>query len=261
MAPEPPREQRGREAVAPRDAAAGGHAGGTPAPVRAPGRAARAAVPYQGIALRHPRQPLVAVAPDPDAVELAGPVFGPADVGPLDHDLTRQHRGEPLGERITVSGRITDRRGRPVRGQLVELWQANAAGRYSHRHDRHDAPLDPNFTGTGRCLTDDDGCYGFTTIRPGAYPWGLHPNAWRPSHLHFSLFGTAFTQRLVTQMYFPGDPLVPHDAIWNALTDPADRARLVATYDPALNVPDRSLGYRWDIVLDGPAATWSEEGR
>ncbi|MEU7109980.1 protocatechuate 3,4-dioxygenase subunit beta [Streptomyces sp. NPDC046215] len=214
------------------------------------------------MALRRPGRPPVPVRPAPGAVELTGPVFGPADVGPLDCDLTRQHRGEPLGERITVGGRVLDRRGRPVHGQLVELWQANAAGRYAHGLDRHQAPLDPNFTGTGRCLTDDEGRYRFTTVRPGAYPWRSdRPNTWRPAHLHFSLFGTAFTQRLVTQMYFPGDPLLPYDAIWNALGDPAAQERLVAAYDPALNTPEWSLGYRWDIVLDGPAATWAEEGR
>ncbi|RLV09905.1 protocatechuate 3,4-dioxygenase subunit beta [Streptomyces griseocarneus] len=212
---------------------------------------------YRGAVERHPTQPLVRVAPG--AVELTGPVFGAADVGPLDSDLTRQHRGEPLGERITLSGRVLDRHGRPVRGQLVEIWQANAAGRYVHESDRNAAPLDPNFTGTGRCLTDDDGRYHFTTVRPGAYPWLPDSNAWRPAHVHFSLFGTAFTQRLVTQMYFPGDPLLPYDAVLGAIADPAARARLVAAYDPALNRPDRSLGYRWDIVLDGPAVTPADD--
>ncbi|MEV6673861.1 protocatechuate 3,4-dioxygenase subunit beta [Streptomyces sp. NPDC051162] len=231
-----------------------------PAVDRANGAPAGDSVPYRGIAPRQPARPPVPVVA-PDAVELTGPVFGRADVGPLDSDLTRQHGGEPLGERITVSGRVLDRDGRPVRGQLVEVWQANAAGRYAHGADRHAAPLDPNFTGAGRCLTDDDGRYHFTTVRPGAYPWNLHTNAWRPPHVHFSLFGTAFTQRLVTQMYFPGDPLTPHDAIWRAIGDPAARARLVAAYDPALNVPEWSLGYHWDIVLDGPAATPAEGSR
>ncbi|GGR42864.1 protocatechuate 3,4-dioxygenase subunit beta [Streptomyces netropsis] len=217
--------------------------------------------PYVGRVERHPLQPPVPLVLDPDAVERRAPVFGAADVSPLDADLTLGHRGEPLGERITVGGRVLDGRGRPVRGQLVELWQANAAGRYVHRADRHAAPLDPNFTGAGRCLTDDDGRYRFTTIRPGAYPDVTHHNAWRPSHLHFSLFGTAFTQRLVTQMYFPGDPLLPHDSIWTSVRDASARRRLVAAYDPGLNEPERSLGYRWDIVLDGPDATWAEEGR
>ncbi|MEU9040561.1 MULTISPECIES: protocatechuate 3,4-dioxygenase subunit beta [unclassified Kitasatospora] len=216
--------------------------------------------PYRSSALRHPRQPLVPVH-DPEAVELSGPAFGRTDVTDLDHDLTRQHTGEPLGERITVTGRVLDRTGRPVTGQLVEIWQANAAGRYAHQRDRHPAPLDPNFTGVGRCLTDDRGHYRFTTVKPGAYPWGNHTNAWRPAHIHFSLFGTAFTQRLVTQLYFPGDPLLPYDPILQSVTDPDGRARLVAAYDHELSVPEWSLGYRWDIVLDGPGATRFEEGR
>ncbi|GHA87265.1 protocatechuate 3,4-dioxygenase subunit beta [Streptomyces chryseus] len=217
--------------------------------------------PYRSSLLRHPKQPLVAVHGDPETVELSGPVFGRTDVTELDHDLTRQHAGEPLGERITVSGRLLDRAGRPVRGQLVELWQANASGRYAHRRDQHPAPLDPNFTGVGRVLTGDDGSYRFTTIKPGAYPWRNHENAWRPAHIHFSLFGSAFTQRLVTQMYFPGDPLLAYDPILQSVTDDAARARLVAAYDHSLSRPERSLGYRWDIVLDGPCATWIEEGR
>ena len=219
----------------------------------------RGYAPYRSSVARHPRQPLVAPR-DPDAVELTGPVFGVTDVTDLDADLTRQHLGEPLGERITVTGRVLDRRGRPVRGQLVEIWQANASGRYAHQRDQHPAPLDPNFTGAGRCLTGADGRYAFTTVKPGAYPWRNHHNAWRPAHIHFSLFGEAFTQRLVTQMYFPGDPLFPYDPILQSVTDPAARQRLVAAYDHDLSVAQWSLGYRWDIVLDGPAATWTETG-
>ncbi|ARX87753.1 MULTISPECIES: protocatechuate 3,4-dioxygenase subunit beta [Streptomyces] len=215
--------------------------------------------PYRSLELRTPRGPLVQVR-DPEAVELTGPVFGVTDVTALDGDLTRQHTGEPIGERITVTGRVRDRQGRPVRGQLVELWQTNAAGRYAHRRDQHAAPLDPNFTGCGRCLTDDDGTYTFTTIRPGAYAWRNHDNAWRPAHLHFSFFGTAFAQRLVTQMYFPGDPLLALDPVLHSVTDEAARARLVAAYDHDLSVPEWSLGYRWDVVLDGPSATLFEEG-
>ncbi|MGW6708273.1 protocatechuate 3,4-dioxygenase subunit beta, partial [Streptomyces sp. NPDC054956] len=232
----------------------------TPRAARAPPPPAPAHPPPPPGAAPPPGRPLGA-ARDPDAVELSGPVFGVTDVLPLDADLTRGHAGEPLGERITVTGRVLDRAGRPVRGQLVEIWQANAAGRYAHLLDQHPAPLDTHFTGAGRCLTDDQGFYHFTTIRPGAYPWRNHTNAWRPAHIHFSLFGSAFTQRLVTQMYFPGDPLFAYDPILQAVTDDSARARLVAAYDHDLSTPEWSLGYRWDIVLDGPAATWIEEGR
>ena len=214
--------------------------------------------PYRSSILRHPKQPL-AVIRDPEAVELSGPVFGTGDVTELDADLTLQHSGEPIGERITVSGRVTDRTGRPVRGQLVEIWQANAAGRYVHRREQHPAPLDPNFTGAGRALTDENGAYRFTTIKPGPYPWGNHVNAWRPAHIHFSLFGTAFTQRLVTQMYFPGDPLFAFDPIFQSVADPAAQRRLIAAYEHERSVSEFSLGYRFDIVLDGPGATGFEE--
>ncbi len=222
---------------------------------------ARDYAPYRSSRLRHPRQPLVAVNDgDPGTVELSGPVFGTTDITGTDNDLTRQHAGEPLGERITVSGRVLDRAGHPVRGQLIELWQANASGRYAHPRDRHPAPLDPNFTGAGRTLTDNQGRYTFTTVKPGPYPWRNHTNAWRPAHLHFSLFGTAFAQRLVTQMYFPHDPLLAHDPILRSVTDRAARDRLVATYRHDLSRPESSLGYAWDIVLDGPSATWTGEG-
>ncbi|MEV0259997.1 protocatechuate 3,4-dioxygenase subunit beta [Streptomyces sp. NPDC050617] len=228
-----------------------------PAPYNPPD----AIAPYAGAPERHPRRPLAPVRLDPDDVELTGPVFGAADVDALDSDLTRQHAGEPIGERITVSGRVTDRRGRPVRGQLVEIWQANAAGRYANQLDRHPAPLDPNFTGVGRCLTDDAGGYRFTTLKPGPYPEGDQPHVWRPAHVHFSLFGTAFTQRLITQMYFPGDPLLAYDGLWRSAVEAGTDGRLVAAYDPALSVSGASLGYRWDIVLDGPSATWTEARR
>jgi protocatechuate 3,4-dioxygenase beta subunit len=217
--------------------------------------------PYRSSVLRHPKQPPIPVKADPETVELHTPVFGANDITETDNDLTRQHQGEPLGERITVSGRLLDRGGRPVRGQLIEIWQANAAGRYAHLRDQHPAPLDPHFTGVGRTLTDDEGRYRFTTIKPGAYPWRNHTNAWRPAHIHFSVFGTAFTQRLVTQMYFPNDPLFPYDPILQSVTDDDARARLVARYRHELSRPEWSLGYEWDIVLDGPSATWIEEGR
>ncbi len=196
---------------------------------------------------------------DPHDLELAAPCFGAHDVTALDSDLTIGRAGEPIGERIIITGRVTDTRGRPVAGQLVEIWQANAAGRYIHLRDQHPAPLDPNFTGAGRCLTDADGTYRFQTIKPGPYPWRNHHNAWRPAHVHFSLFGTQFTQRLVTQMYFPGDPLFPLDPIYQAITDPAARDRLIATYDHDITLPEYSTGYRFDIVLDGARRTPTDE--
>ncbi len=212
--------------------------------------------PYRSSVLRHPAKDLHPV--DPETIELYAPVFGPQDVDPLESDLTIQHRGEPIGERIIVTGRIVDGDGRPVVNQLVEVWQANAAGRYIHQRDQHPAPLDPHFTGAGRCLTDADGTYRFTSIKPGPYPWKNHHNAWRPAHIHFSLFGTDFTQRMITQMYFPGDPLFPLDPILQSVTDQQARDRLVATYDHELTVPERSTGYRWDIVLTGSQQTWTE---
>jgi len=212
---------------------------------------------YRATRWRAPGRPL-ATLPE-ELHDAAGPVFGGGDVDPLDADLTRRHDGEPLGERIVVSGRVLDEDGRPVRGALVEIWQANAAGRYRHEVDRHPAPLDPNFSGAGRCLTGADGGYRFTTVKPGAYPWQNHPNAWRPAHIHFSVFGRLFTQRLVTQMYFPGDPLFPYDPILNAVRDPRARALLVAGFDPGTTEPEWALGFRWDIVLGGRAATPTEE--
>jgi protocatechuate 3,4-dioxygenase, beta subunit len=214
--------------------------------------------PYRSTPLRAPSRPLVVPKYGPDAIELSSPVFGHAELGLLDNDLTKQHAGEPLGERIIVTGRVLDSGGRPVPNTLVEIWQTNAAGRYIHLRDQHPAPLDPNFTGAGRCLTDADGRYRFVTIKPGAYPWRNHHNAWRPAHIHFSLFGTEFTQRMVTQMYFPGDPLFPLDPIYQSITDEAARERLVATYDHNLSEHEWLLGYRWDIVLTGSHATYTE---
>ena len=204
---------------------------------------------YGSTRLRAPSEPLVVVAHT--LSELTGPVYGESAIGELDADLTRQHAGEPLGERIVVTGRVLGSDGRALEGQLVEIWQANAAGRYLHEADRHDAPLDPNFSGAGRCLTGDDGSYRFTTIKPGAYPWRNGPNTWRPQHIHFSLFGRAFSERLVTQLYFPGDPLLEHDAIVRSIPDEAARRRLVASLDFDVTVPEWALGYRWDIVVGG----------
>jgi protocatechuate 3,4-dioxygenase beta subunit len=187
-----------------------------------------------------------------------GPVFGRIPVRDEDADLTRQHRGEPLGERIIVTGRVVDSDGQPVRKTLVEVWQANAAGRYVDAADDHPAPLDPNFTGAGRALTDQDGFYRFVTVKPGAYPWRNHLNAWRPAHVHFSVFGPSLASRLVTQMYFPGDPLIPLDPILSSIPDPRGRELLIARLDLDTTVPEWALGYRWDIVLRGRRATPAE---
>jgi protocatechuate 3,4-dioxygenase, beta subunit len=190
--------------------------------------------------------------------EVTGPRFGADRAKPEDSDLTCRHEGEPLGERIVVHGRVLDGDGRPVPNTLVEVWQANAAGRYAHDNDKHRAPLDPNFTGAGRCATDADGRYRFVTVRPGAYPWRNHHNAWRPAHIHFSLFGEAFAQRLVTQMYFPGDPLFPQDPIFNAVPDERARERLISRFDLEATVPEWALAFAFDIVLRGRDETPSE---
>ncbi len=213
--------------------------------------------PYRSSLLRHPTKDPHHV--DPETIELWSPAFGHQDVHALESDLTIQHNGEPMGERIIVRGRILDGDGHPVRNQLVEIWQANSAGRYIHKRDQHPAPLDPNFTGVGRCITTDDGSYEFTTIKPGPYPWKNHYNAWRPAHIHFSLFGTDFTQRMITQMYFPGDPLFALDPIYQSITDSKARDRLVATYDHNITSHEWATGYNWDIVLTGSNRTWMED--
>lgn len=209
---------------------------------------------YKSTVLRAPTRPLVLLKKS--LAELSGPVFGDFNPGPLDHDLTRNavKNGEPLGERMVVHGKVTDETGRPIPYALVEVWQANAAGRYVHKVDQHNAPLDPNFLGAGRCITDAEGNYRFYTIKPGAYPWGNHPNAWRPNHIHFSLFGANITSRLVTQMYFPGDPLLQYDPIFLGVP-PKGRNLLISKFDLNLTEPGFALGYRFDIVLRGYGAT------
>ena len=212
---------------------------------------------YVSTRSRSPKRPLIVI---PHTLsELTGPVYGHESVLDGDNDLTKGHAGEPLGERIVVSGRVTDEDGRPIPDTLIEIWQANAAGRYIHVVDQHPAPLDPNFTGAGRCVTDSDGRYRFTSIKPGAYPWKNHHNAWRPNHIHFSLFGPSFLTRLVTQMYFPGDPLIPLDPIANAVGDPAAVERMIAKFDLETTVPNWALGYRFDIVLRGRGMSVFEE--
>jgi protocatechuate 3,4-dioxygenase, beta subunit len=209
--------------------------------------------PYVSSIKRAPTQPRIQL---PHTLsEITGPIFPKATVPPKAFDLTRQHRGEPLGERIVVSGRVLDEDGLPISDSLVEIWQANAAGRYRHENDQHDAPLDPNFTGAGQTLTDSQGRYRFVTIRPGAYPWRNHYNAWRPQHIHFSLFGPAFATRLVTQMYFPGDPLLEFDPIYNSVPEEAARKRMISAFDWTTTTAEIALGFRFDIVLRGRNAT------
>lgn len=215
--------------------------------------------PYRSSIRRAPRQPLVLL---PHTLsEITGPVYGDGDLAEADNDLTRQHAGEPQGERIIVTGRVLDDSGRPVPRTLIEIWQANAAGRYLHNEDNHPAPIDPNFTGAGRTLTDENGVYRFVTIKPGAYPWKNHDNAWRPAHIHFSLFGTAFATRLVTQMYFPGDPLFPFDPIFQSIPDERARLRLVSTFDLATTQPEWALGYQFNIFLRGRESTPFESAK
>lgn len=210
---------------------------------------------YKSTVLRAPQQPLI---PLPHTLsELTAPVYGHGDIRPLDNDLTRNAvvNGEPLGERIIVVGQVVDDDGHPVPNALLEIWQANACGRYIHKNDLHDAPLDPNFVGAGRVLTDSKGEYRFTTIKPGAYPWRNHDNAWRPAHIHFSIFGRAFVSRLVTQMYFPGDPLLPYDPILNGIPDERGRQLLVSEYAHDVTTPEWALGYRFNITLNGSRMT------
>jgi protocatechuate 3,4-dioxygenase, beta subunit len=208
---------------------------------------------YKSTVKRAPQKPLIIV---PHTLsELTGPVYGHETVREKDSDLTVQHAGEPIGERIIVHGHVQDEDGRGVANTLLEVWQANACGRYIHVVDKHPAPIDPNFTGAGRVLTDAKGYYRFTTIKPGAYPWGNHHNAWRPAHIHFSVFGHSFLSRVVTQMYFPNDPLFPFDPIFNSITDEKARLRMVSDFDLENTKPEWALAYRFNIVLRGRNAT------
>ena len=208
---------------------------------------------YASTHKRAPRQEPIRI--EHTLSEITGPRFSPANLGPDDADLTRFAGGEALGERIVVTGRVLDEEGRAIPSSLIEIWQANAAGRYAHERDQHQAPLDRHFSGIGRVMTDVNGAYRFMTVKPGAYPWRNHHNAWRPQHIHFSLFGPSFATRLITQMYFPGDPLLALDPIFNSIPDPAARERLVASFDIEVTIPERALGYRFDFVLRGLSAT------
>ncbi len=215
--------------------------------------------PYASTVLRSPRRPMMRL---PHTLsEITGAIYGHDAVQAGDSDLTRNAAtgGEAIGERIIVAGRVLDEDGRPVPNTLVEIWQTNAAGRYIHVVDQHDAPLDPNFIGAGRCVTDEKGEYRFLTVRPGAYPWRNHTNAWRPAHIHFSLLGSSFVRRLVTQMYFSGDPLQALDPVLNSIPTESARQRLVAAYDHELTEPEWALGFRFNIVLRGRDATPFEE--
>ena len=214
---------------------------------------------YNSTALRGPTKPLTPISHT--IAELNIPAFGQEQMDEFDNDLTMNGRssGEPIGERIKVTGKVTDEYGRPQSGILIEIWQANSAGRYVHKTDQHNAPIDVNFFGGGRCVTDKSGIYSFLTIKPGAYPWGNHHNAWRPNHIHFSLFGMSFASRLVTQMYFPGDPLLLIDPIFLAAPNKQARDSLVSKFSEGHTIPDYALGYVFDIVLRGPNATPMED--
>jgi protocatechuate 3,4-dioxygenase beta subunit len=214
---------------------------------------------YKSSTIRNPSQPPVSVPGWDQSLNLR-PVW--PQITPREADLTVNGRvnGDPIGERILVEGKLTDEAGRPVAGALIEVWQANSAGRYIHREELHPAPLDPNFLGSGRAISAADGSYRFITIKPGSYPWGNHRNAWRPAHIHFAIFGVGIGQRLITQMYFPGDPTLPYDPIFNAITNPAVRNRLISRFSMEDTVPNWAHCYRFDIVLAGSAATPFEEG-
>jgi protocatechuate 3,4-dioxygenase beta subunit len=209
---------------------------------------------YKSTILRSPTKPLILAREF--IKDLSLPVFGESCIGELDHDLTKNaiKNGQPIGERIKVSGRVMDQNGRPLSNVLIEIWQANSAGRYVHKAEIHDAPLDPNFLGAGRMLTDKEGKYTFYTVKPGAYPWGNHYNAWRPNHIHFSIMGHQFDQRLVTQMYFPGDPLFDYDPIFQAVPKHA-RDLLVSKFKIEWTEAEFALAYEFNIVLNGSKST------
>ncbi|MET0857601.1 MAG: protocatechuate 3,4-dioxygenase subunit beta [Telluria sp.] len=209
--------------------------------------------PYKSTVKRGPAQPLLRIEAPRPATENVRP--SPRILLPNDTDLTAHGSAEPLGEKIVVTGHVLDEDGKPVRNSLLEVWQCNAAGRYRHKRDQHHAPLDPNFNGWGKMMTDDDGRYRFVTIKPGPYPWGNHDKAWRPAHIHFSMFGNVYAQRLVTQMYFPGDPLFDYDPIFQSIPDLAARQRLIARFSMEQTVGAEMLGYEFDIVLRGRDAT------
>jgi protocatechuate 3,4-dioxygenase beta subunit len=209
--------------------------------------------PYKSTVKRGPAQAPLRIEARRPVLENVQP--SPRIFLPNDMDLTAHGDSEPLGEKIVVTGRVLDEAGKPLRNTLLEVWQCNAAGRYRHKRDQHNAPLDPNFNGWGKMLTDDDGRYRFVTIKPGPYPWGNHDKAWRPAHIHFSLFGSVYAQRLVTQMYFPNDPLFDYDPIFQSIPDEAARQRLISRFSLEYTVGDQMLGYEFDIVLRGRDAT------
>ncbi|HYL33732.1 MAG TPA: protocatechuate 3,4-dioxygenase subunit beta [Stellaceae bacterium] len=222
-------------------------------PERAGGQPSNDWPAYASTIKRHPQQKPVVLKQT--LTEITGPTFASGWTGPELVDLTKQHKGEPLGERMILAGRVLDEDGRPVPNTLVEIWQANSSGRYAHANDTHPAPLDPNFTGRGHMVTNTKGEYRFLSIIPGAYPWRNTYNAWRAQHVHFSVFGPAFATRIITQMYFPGDPLLEFDPIYNSVPDQAARKRMISSYDPNLSEAEWALGYRFDIVLRGRHAT------
>ena len=210
---------------------------------------------YKSTVLRSPTKPLIPIKQT--LSEITGPVYGHDSINPLDNDLTKNgitDGREPLGERIVVSGKVLDEGGRSQPNTLIEIWQCNSAGRYIHVNDQHDAPIDPNFFGGGRCMTDENGHYKFYTIKPAAYPWGNHVNAWRPAHIHFSLFGPAYVTRLITQSYFPGDPLLDLDPIFMS-TPKSSQGLLIKEFSMDLTEEGFALGYKFDFILRGPNAT------